>query len=151
MGRQIDWLTEYINFARVMVERDRRIQRELRMGKLSDLADRIKDTKARLEAEADNLASKLDDIDALAPKAFERGHAFIEAQQAEVDEIDAVLRQLSNLPLERSAGLTKDSAPVVPVPKAVTSVPGGSIDIVPARPVAGYETAHTVQMREANK
>lgn len=85
------------------------------MGKLSELADRIKTTKSRLEGEADRLAYKLDNIDSAAPKAFARGHAFLDSQAAEVAEIEDTLRQLSNLPLDASTTLPAPSAPLPPV------------------------------------
>lgn len=69
------------------------------VGKLSSIAERIRDTKTRLDVEADKLALRLDDIDAAAPKAFDRGHAFLTAQASEVAEIEDTLRELSNLPL----------------------------------------------------
>lgn len=81
------------------------------MGKLSAIADRIRDTKARLDAEADKLAARMDDIDKAAPVAFSRGHAFLSDQQAQVDEIEGTLRQLSNLPLDVPATLPVDSGP----------------------------------------
>lgn len=97
------------------------------MGKLSAMADRIRDTKARLEAEADKLGAKLgaklDGIDKAAPTAFARGHTFLDAQAAEVAEIEDTLRQLSNLPLDAPAGsaaspiVSPVAAPEVPAPK----------------------------------
>lgn len=98
----------------------RLIHKGAEMGKLSAIADRIKDTKARLEAEADKLGAKLDVIDKEAPKAFARGHAFIDAQAAEVAEIEDTLRQLSNLPLDESTSspaALPAAAPEVPAPK----------------------------------
>ena len=72
------------------------------MSKLQNLADRIRDTKKRLDDEADKLAARLDGLDKLAPDALGRAHTFIEQQQADVDSIEATLRQLSNLPLDQS-------------------------------------------------
>jgi hypothetical protein len=121
----LERLTEGIRVLRQF----RRIMRGEGMGKLSSIAERIKDTKDRLEKEADKLAAKLDTIDAAAPKAFDRGHAFLDSQRAEVDEIEDTLRQLSNLPLERlpdsptdsgePAGESKPSEPAA-LPKAPT-------------------------------
>lgn len=68
------------------------------MGKLSAFADRMKDTKARLEVEVDRLNVKLDGIDQAAPKAFDQSHRFLDAQAGEIQEIEDTLRQLSNLP-----------------------------------------------------
>lgn len=69
------------------------------MGKLHQVAQRIADTKKKLEAEADKLNEKLDGLDAKAPDAFAKGHAIIEQHNADVDAMESELRQLSNLPL----------------------------------------------------
>lgn len=70
------------------------------MGKLHEVAERIKRTKASLESEADKLMAKLDGVDKKAPDAFSRGHAVIDQQSSDIDTMDAELRQLSNIPLE---------------------------------------------------
>lgn len=109
-----DALTIYIDFARLIVERDRRFYQLMMRGKMSKLqaiADRIKDTKRKLDDEADKLAVKLDGIDKNAPAAFDRGHRFLDAQQADVAAIEDTLRQLSNLPLDDSTGSPVDSPP----------------------------------------
>lgn len=92
------------------------------VGKLSAIAERIRDTKKRLDDEADKLAARLDDIDAASPKAFDRGHAFIKSQQSEVDEIESTLRQLSNLPLDGSDG-SQDLQPALPVAPKLPAAP----------------------------
>jgi len=69
------------------------------MGKLQSVAERIRDTKRRLEGEADNLAKKLDALEAKAPAAFDRGHQVLDQHNADLDAMDSELRQLSNLPL----------------------------------------------------
>ncbi len=71
------------------------------MGKLQEVAQRIADTRKKLEAEADKLAGKLDGLDAKAPAAFERGNAIIDQHGADIDAMDSELRQLSNLPLDK--------------------------------------------------
>ena len=71
-----------------------------KMGKLQAVAQRIRQTKTNLEAEADKLAGKLDELDKKAPAAFERGHTIIAQHNADVDAMDSELRQLSNLPLD---------------------------------------------------
>lgn len=110
------------------------------MGKLSAIADRIRDTKTRLDMEADKLATRLDDIDQAAPVAFSRGHAFLTAQAAEVDEIESILRELSNLGPNEPAPSPRDSpidsnaarraaAGLAPLaPAAPESSPAGSPD-----------------------
>jgi prefoldin subunit 5 len=69
------------------------------MSKLSTVADRIKRTKEKLDAEADKLSARLDEIDKTAPEKIAGAHAFLDSQKAEVDSIEATLRQLSNDPL----------------------------------------------------
>jgi hypothetical protein len=82
---------------------DRFLTREIhKMSKLTAIADRIKETKERLDKEADALAVRLDEIDAAAPKAFDTAHAFLDLQKQEVASIDGTLRQLTNLPLSSS-------------------------------------------------
>lgn len=73
------------------------------MSKLQAVADRIKDTKKRLDDEADKLALRLDKIEKDAPAAFDRGHKFLDAQQQDVAGIEATLRQLGNLPLDQGS------------------------------------------------
>lgn len=68
------------------------------MGKLHLVAQRIGDTRKRLDAEADKLAAKLDSLDAKAPEAFSRADAIIASQNADIDNMESELRQLSNLP-----------------------------------------------------
>lgn len=66
------------------------------MGKLHLVAQRIAATRAKLDAEADKLAAKLDGLDAKAPAAFDRASTIIESQNADIDNMDSELRQLSN-------------------------------------------------------
>ena len=77
------------------------------MSKLAAIAERIKDTKTRLDAEADKLAERLDAVDAKAPGAFDGAHAFLAKQDAEIQAIEDTMRQLSNLPLGES-GASRD-------------------------------------------
>lgn len=97
------------------------------MGKLSSLAERIRDTKASLEAQADQLAVKLDGIDAAAPTAFARGHAFVDAQAAEVGEIEDTLRQLSNLPLDASTASPGGLPRAANIPAASPAEPAPAV------------------------
>jgi hypothetical protein len=70
-----------------------------RMGKLQEIALRIAKTKESLDAEADKLSARLDEIDRKAPEAFTRGKAVIDQHSADLDAMEAELRQLSNVPL----------------------------------------------------
>lgn len=96
------------------------------VGKVSSLAERIRDMKAGLDKEADKIHSALDNIDKAAPIAFERSHRYIASQAAEVKEIEDTLRQLSNLPLDElpaSPGASPDTPATTP-PVAETAQAG---------------------------
>ena len=73
------------------------------MGKLQEVALRIKQTKAHLESEADKLLTRLDGIDKKAPSAFDRGNAILDQHNTDLDAMDSELRQLSNIPLGESS------------------------------------------------
>lgn len=107
---QWEALELYINFARLLVERDRRIQREIKMATLASIADRLTQTNKTLDDEADGLATKLNELDKIAPDAIANAHAFIDAKKAEVLAIEATLKQLSNLPLA-GASTNSQNAP----------------------------------------
>ena len=104
LENQIYRIQQGQTIARALVEGNQAKAELRRMGKLQAVAERIKDTKAKLEAEADKLASRLDDLDKKAPAAFDRGHSFLDAQHADLTAMEAELRQLSNLPLDGSQG-----------------------------------------------
>src|SRR5690242_13305131 len=72
---------------------------DLKMGKLASVAQRIAETRKKLESEADKLAGRLDDMDKKAPEAFNRAHTILDSHNADIDDMDAELRQLSNIPL----------------------------------------------------
>jgi hypothetical protein len=74
-------------------------QRIKHMGKLQEVAARMRETKVKLDAEADKLAARLDELDTKAPKAFDHGHQFLDMQHKDVDGLEEGLRQLTNLPL----------------------------------------------------
>lgn len=76
------------------------------MSKLQAIADRIKDTKRKLDEQADKLARRLDSVDSLAPDAIGKAHSFLDAQEADVRSIEDTLNQLTNLPLD-SGGSAK--------------------------------------------
>jgi len=67
------------------------------MGKLHLTAQRIKYARAKLEAEADKINARLDDLDKKAPAAFANANSVVDSQHADVDGMDAEIRQLSNL------------------------------------------------------
>lgn len=77
------------------------IKVEYYMGKLAAVAQRIGETRKKLESEADRLALRLDDMDKKAPAAFDRAHSIIDQHNTDLDSMESELRQLSNLPLEK--------------------------------------------------
>lgn len=96
------------------------------MSKLHLLADRIKATKARLDRRADELASRLDVMDSVAPTVFGRAHSFMDSQEADVQSLDDGLRELSNLPLDVAPASPANSttlAPAVPVVEPAAPAP----------------------------
>jgi len=88
-----------------------RLLREEPMGKLAALAERIAQTKKRLEAEADELHSELDVVRPEAPRAFDHGRAFIASSAPRSSSIKDTLTQLSKPPLDGSADLAKALLP----------------------------------------
>jgi uncharacterized protein (DUF3084 family) len=64
--------------------------------KLQSLAERIAQTKAKLHAQADELHTRLDEIDKAAPEVFARAHDTITAHQADIQGLEDGLRSLSN-------------------------------------------------------
>lgn len=86
--------TERIQSAQVIA---RAIIDGRKMGKLSAVAQRISDTRRKLDDEADRLANRLDGLDKKAPEAFAVAHSVVDSQHADLDGMEAELRQLSNL------------------------------------------------------
>jgi hypothetical protein len=80
------------------------------MGKLSELAARIKDTRKMLDDEADALHGRLNKIDETAPYAFSQANALVQGHQRDIAELEQELKGLSNLPLETSPDESSDSS-----------------------------------------
>ena len=90
---------------RIIAERVvKAIVRETRMSKLGAIADRIKAKKEAHDAKADEWASRLDAIDQREPHAFAIGDAVIAERDADLAEMEATMRTLSNLPNVSSTG-----------------------------------------------
>jgi hypothetical protein len=75
-----------------------------RMTKLAEIADRMARKRALHDAQADSFAARLDAIDRREPDAFARGEAFLKERETDLQDFEASLRQLSNLPLAGSQG-----------------------------------------------
>ena len=67
------------------------------MGKLAEAARRIKAAKEESEKEADRLIERVDEFQKKAPAAYEIGHTILNKGHADLAEMEAELRQLSNL------------------------------------------------------
>jgi hypothetical protein len=130
--------------------------------KLTALADRLKGTKAAIEAHADELHARLDEIDKVAPDIVQRAHDAISAHQTDIQGLEDSLRELSNsvgdTPLPVQAPVTAEPvqgshALAVYVPPAI---PGGSkvLYVPPAIPEGPDVPANVRQAYEqaaANK
>lgn len=68
------------------------------MHKLSTLGQRIKDTQAKMAAEADKINARLDALDEQAPGAFAKARAVVDQHHSEVAALETEISQLSNLP-----------------------------------------------------
>jgi hypothetical protein len=91
-------LSLYINFARLLVERDRRIYREITMTKLQNLADRAPKIMADLEARAGTLDERLSKIEAKGHGAFDKWDGHLDAQEKAIAVAENAINQLSNSP-----------------------------------------------------
>lgn len=74
------------------------------MSKLGAIADRMKAKKVAHDAKADEWAARLDAIDQREPHAFAIGDAVIAERDADLAEMEATMRTLSNLPNVSSTG-----------------------------------------------
>lgn len=73
------------------------INREVRMSKLGAVAERLKAKKAVHDAKADEWASRLDALDRREPEAFRAGDTVIGEREVDLAEMEATMRNLSNL------------------------------------------------------
>lgn len=87
------------------------------MAKFSAVAERMAKVRAQDDAEADKLMQRLDQHEKRRPSVIARGHAFLDSQKAEMDDMESGLTQLSNLPLDEStASPGASSTQVLPRP-----------------------------------
>ena len=104
--RQLQAKTEDFKSAQVitraLVEGEQAKKALASMGKLHQVAQRIASTKKTLEAQADKLALRLDELDKKGPDAFGNANAILDQHHADLDAMESELRQLSNLPLASS-------------------------------------------------
>lgn len=74
------------------------IEENKRVSKLGAIADRIKAKKEAHDKIADEWAERLDALDRREPDAFAAGHSVLEAREADLADMEATMRSLSNLP-----------------------------------------------------
>ena len=72
--------------------------REGRVSKLAAVADRIKTKKESYDKKADDWGNRLDALDRREPDAFAAGEAVMSEREADLADMEATMRALSNLP-----------------------------------------------------
>lgn len=70
--------------------------KEVRMGKLSEIGQRMAKAKAMVAAEADKLAAKIDAFEHKVPETFANANKILDQHSADIDAMDSELRQLTN-------------------------------------------------------
>lgn len=110
-----------------------------RLSKFHTLAERMDALHKRLEARADEFATRLDDIEKAEPVAFERAHAFLDGKQADLQKIDDTLAQLTNLPLAPSSP-AQSSQPLPPPNTAPSSSASGAAVAAAPTPTIDVQT-----------
>lgn len=104
-SRDVDRITTYINFARLMVERDLRIYRATRMSKFSAVAERMAQIKQEDDQIADELMVKIEEYVGRRTEVKARGHDHLTEKRADLEQMDRDLAQLSNaLPIKGDGG-----------------------------------------------
>lgn len=98
-----DALTAYLDWYTWRVVAARKLRKDMRMGKLGEIADRIAEKKKCHDAKADEWAKRLDAIDKREPEAFAIGDSVIEERETDLHQMESDLRKLSNLPLASQA------------------------------------------------
>jgi len=68
-----------------------------KMSKPATTSDAVKSLKALIAGESDKLKAKTDQIATRAAEAFAIGNQIVDAEKADLDAMEAELRQLSNL------------------------------------------------------
>lgn len=84
------------------------------MANLSDIADRIKAKKEAYVAKADEWARRLDALDHKEPEAFAAGDAAVAWQEKEINDMESMVKGLSNLPPVSSAPSLGAAPPALP-------------------------------------
>lgn len=93
---KVQALTKGVGAAADLVEARRRYH----MAGPAAVADRLKALKKKIEDQSDALLAKIETMDATAvPNAFAKGEAFLSGMKSDVDNLEAELSQLTNLPL----------------------------------------------------
>jgi len=103
-------ITTYIQFATLMVRRDRQIYRSTMMSKLENIASRAPQIIAGLEARADELDQRLTKLDKTGQHTFNKWNDHLGNQEKAIAAAEDAINRLSNSPLP-------DSAPEQPFPQ----------------------------------
>jgi hypothetical protein len=72
-----------------------------KMGRAAAIAERMKDTHQKFNAELDQVAVKLDEFDAKKPEVMRVAHATADSFHSEADELLRELAVISNIPLDK--------------------------------------------------
>lgn len=106
-----DRLTFYINFARILVRRDRLTYQLLKgtqsVASFSHVSDRIKALKEADAKAADQIVAAIEAHEKRRPEVVKATAEWLAAQKAELDLLDAGLNQLAN-----SVGMEQDQNPI---------------------------------------
>lgn len=68
------------------------------MSKITELSQRIHKHKAAMDADADAMMARLDEIEKRWPGVRDQGSGYLDEQKADIDTMEADMRQLSNGP-----------------------------------------------------
>ena len=92
-----DSIATYINFARLLVERDRRIE-QIRMGKIDEFANGVTDTLADLETRFGGLGARAQKLKEKGETVADRWEQHFEAQAKSLAAAEDAINRLSNVP-----------------------------------------------------
>lgn len=113
LGRDYaDCLRIYIDFARLMVVRDRRILamiRDAKMGKLDEFADNVPDTLKQLEDKFGGLQERANELLKRGDEVASKWGAHMDGRDKALTAAENAINRISNLPLPASPQQPKDS------------------------------------------
>lgn len=99
LAARLEATTERIQSAQVVA---RSIIEGRKMSKASEIAERLKTSRAEFSRDLDAIAAKLDSFDAKKPAVLQQANATIDQLHAETDGLESELQLLANLsPLDK--------------------------------------------------